>query len=277
MAEDELEYFIEHRDKKYLFAFLDILAYSSKVRVKSAEDYIGDFIADIMAIEQEYVPEALNVVRNKQGLVSKVNTLIFSDSFCLYWEIGDYEDIEKNINGEEFRILFDDVVDFICDIQNRALNANILFRGAFSIGRHYEHNNVTVSEALVKAHDAEGYTINGPRIGIDLSQENEFFNEPDFAQNLISSGRMKQEGNILYIDYLQMFRRVNTWHPLNKTVEMITIKNNKNSYFDNISLIEQDNFISPDKKPHIIEKYNWLKKYHNDKCEELGYPEYVIE
>lgn len=273
----QLEYFIEARDKKYLFVFLDILAYSSNVRVKNTEGTIHEFISDIISIEENYVPEALNRVKNKQGLISKVNTLIFSDSFCLYWEIGDYEEVENNINKEEFKILFDDVVDFICDIQNQALNANILFRGAFSIGRHYKYNNVTVSEALVKAHDVEGYTIKGPRIGIDLTQDNEFLTETEFVQGLVDSKRMKREDNILYIDYLQMFTRINTGDPLNKELEKITIKNNREAYYSNMSLIERDSFIKQNKKPSIFKKYEWLKEYHNEKCKELGYPYLCIE
>ncbi|MBS4931423.1 MAG: hypothetical protein KH020_08855 [Clostridiales bacterium] len=273
----QLEYFIEARDKKYLFVFLDILAYSSNVRVKNTEGTIHEFISDIISIEENYVPEALNRVKNKQGLISKVNTLIFSDSFCLYWEIGDYEEVENNINKEEFKILFDDVVDFICDIQNQALNANILFRGAFSIGRHYKYNNVTVSEALVKAHDVEGYTIKGPRIGIDLTQDNEFLTETEFVQGLVDSKRMKREDNILYIDYLQMFTRINTGDPLNKELEKITIENNREAYYSNMSLIERDSFIKQNKKPSIFKKYEWLKEYHNEKCKELGYPYLCIE
>ena len=129
----------------------------------------------------------------------------------------------------------------------------------------------------MKAHDAEGYTIKGPRIGIDLTMDNEYITEPEFVQNMIDSGRMKQEGDIIYIDYLQMFRRVNTWHPWNKTVEAMTISNNKKAYYENIKLIEEDNFVLPEKKSGILSKYEWLKDYHNKKCIELGYQEYIIE
>lgn len=87
-----------------MFAFLDILGYSSKIRVKAIEDYLEDFISDIMALQEECVPRALEVVRNKNGRVANVKTMIFSDSFCLYWEIGDYAETDKNISEKEFQI-----------------------------------------------------------------------------------------------------------------------------------------------------------------------------
>jgi hypothetical protein len=274
---ETLDDFIENKDKKYLFAFLDILGYSNKIKVKAAEDYLESFIVDVMALQEDYVPQALNRVRNKDGLVAQVKTMIFSDSFCLYWEIGDYADNEENISENEFQQLFEDVVDFVCDIQCSALNNNILFRGAFSVGRHYMYKNVTVSEALVKAHDIESYHIKYPRIGLDTRQENEFLNNPDFIVKLIKENRMKKEDSILYIDYLQLFRRISTWHPYNKIAECLIIENNKKCYLENINLISNDKTIDEEKKKHILDKYRWLRKYHNMKCNELGYSNLLLE
>lgn len=277
MENKDVVYFLEKGDRKYLLAFLDILGYSSKVSVKVAEDRFDDFVADIMALEENCVPGALDVVRNKVGLVSKVRTLIFSDSVCLYWEIGDYEDDEINITEEQFQELFEDVIDFICDLQYRVLHYNILFRGAFAIGRHYQCKNVTVSEALVKAHDVEGGSMKFPRVGVDITQDNEFLNNIDFLKKLVRDGRMKQDGNVFYVDYLQMFERINTWHPCNKLIEQMTLRNNRECYLNNIAFVEEKISTDEVKKIAILDKYRWLKEYHNQKCKELRYPELTIE
>lgn len=115
-----------------------------------------------------------------------------------------------------------------------------------------------------------------PRIGFDVTQDNEYLSNPEFIQNLINEKRMKKEDNILYIDYLQMFKSVNTWHPLNKTVEVMVLENNRKCYAENIALIEADLTIKEEKKPSILKKYEWLKGYYNEKCKELGYPNLII-
>lgn len=88
---------------------------------------------------------------------------------------------------------------------------------------------------------------------------------------------MIKDEDILYVDYLGMFRRVNTSHPLNKVVEKNSITYNRKSYQENIKLIDEDTFIAEKSKKGIIEKYVWLKEYHNSKCKQLGYLDLIIE
>jgi hypothetical protein len=46
---------------------------------------------------------------------------------------------------------------------------------------------------------------------------------------------------------------------------------------ENHNLISNDKTIDEEKMDHILDKYRWLKKYHNIKCNELGCPNLLLE
>jgi hypothetical protein len=89
-------------DKKYLFVFLDHLGFSNKVLRATENDGWLSFCADMGIIIDESLQNILSKCQQWNSPISKVRRKRFSDSICLFWEIGDYEDENNYYTTEEF-------------------------------------------------------------------------------------------------------------------------------------------------------------------------------
>ena len=263
-------------DKKYLFAFLDHLGFSNKV-LKATENYGWlSFCADMGILIDDNLRHLLNACQQWSSSVSMVREKRFSDSVCLYWEIGDYEDETERCSTSELAELIKDVFFLIANIQMNASIHDALFRGGIAVGHYFEYNNITVSDALVRAHNVEN-SIKIPVVGIDETVWQELHDE-GLHQWFASEGYLaKYSGkkrDFEYIDFINTILKN----------ERITESGFEGMYFTNMRKAILSNWsdvkasmTDRNMSAGLKEKYVWLFEYYNRKCEEKNMIKYAIE
>lgn len=96
-------------NKKYLFVFLDHLGFRNKV-LKASEDYGWlSFCADMEIFINDNLKRLLNKCQQWNTNVSLVRVKRFSDSICVFWEIGDYEEDRNYYDSAELAQLLGEV------------------------------------------------------------------------------------------------------------------------------------------------------------------------
>ena len=259
-------------DKKYLFVFLDHLGFSNKV-LKAADDYgWKSFCADMEILIDDNLKGLLCKCQQWNTNVSLVKVRRFSDSICLFWEIGDYEEDKKYYNAVEMAQLLGQVFFLIASIQMNASIHKALFRGGIAVGHYFEYNDITVSDALVRAHNIEN-SIKIPVVGIDETVWNEVGDKDIHSWYLNERYLANYSGNE-YIDFMNVVLKN----------EMVSKLKLEGMYFNNMKEAILSNWESA--KSTIVNntmnnslkrKYEWLFDYYNKKCIEKKQQKYIIE
>ena len=149
----------------------------------------------------------------------------------------------------------------VSSIQRSGIYEGLIFRGAISIGYHYHNNNVTFSQALVKAYTAESQESCFPRV-IIMSFDDRFILSA-LLDSLISTGYVTEE-DWVYVDYLNtvysgsLFQKsvIKEFFELHKEIIINGLRQNKNN-------------------EDVVAKYRWLANYHNNRLRS-EYKEYMI-
>lgn len=261
-------------EKKYFFVFLDQLGFSNKV-LKAVEDrdWIGIW-AEIGILIDSSLSDTLKACQCWEGPISSVKEKRFSDSICLYWEIGDYGDSKDYYTKEEKKKLFQDILFLMSNVQMRSSIHKTLFRGGIAVGHYYEKDEILISDALVRAHNIEN-SIKNPVIGIDNSVwkeiDDESFHEELITQKWLVAG----DNGIEYIDFIDVaFKNKN-------------IRDNKwrSIFLNNFKKAIESNWIEAKVKTEknggrmsssLKGKYSWLVNYYNKKCEKLQLAECAV-
>lgn len=262
-------------NKKYLFVFLDHLGFSNKV-LKATEDYGWlSFCADMEIFINDNLKRLLNKCQQWNTNVSLVRVKRFSDSICLFWEIGDYEEDRNYYDSAELAQLLGEVFFLVANIQMNASINNALFRGGIAVGHYFEYNDVTVSDALVRAHNIEN-TIKIPVVGIDETVWKELGDEDIHKWYLNEKYLSNYSGkvNFEYIDFINVVLK-------NEKVSELKLEG---IYFDNMKKAILSNWESAKStiidntiNPSLKRKYEWLFEYYNGKCVEKNQLKYIIE
>lgn len=254
-------------DKKYLFVFLDHLGFSNKV-LNATEDYGWlSFCADMGILIDDDLKNLLNKCQRWNSPVSMVREKRFSDSICLFWEIGDYEEEKNYYSASEFAELLRDIFFLIGNIQMNASIHEALFRGGIAVGHYFEYNNITVSDALVRAHNIEN-SIKIPAVGVDESVWKELRDE-NIHEWFINEGylakHLEPQREFEYIDFINAVLKnenISKFH-----MEGMYFTNMKKAILANWSNAKET-MVNEKMSTGLKEKYEWLFEYFNRKCNE---------
>jgi hypothetical protein len=226
-------------------------------------------------IIDESLQNILSKCQQWNSPVSEVREKRFSDSICLFWEIGDYEDEKNYYTTEELAELIRDIFFLIGNIQMNASVHEALFRGGVAVGHFFEYNDITVSDALVRAHNIEN-SIRIPAVGVDKSVWEEVGNEDIhkwFANEGYLAKHLEKQKEFEYIDFINAVFK-------NENISKLHLEGR---YFLNMKKAILSNWINAKDnmkdKMHssLKEKYEWLFEYYNRKCDEKKQMKYAIE
>lgn len=248
---------------KNICAFIDILGY--KNIVEEAEKDKENPIKTIKKLEniiQECIKEQIERFGEMDENI-KFDYTIFSDCICIVTPIKyelsedprftyskDYSDDYINANQKRLYL----IVLLLADIQMLALEHNIIFRGAITVGNHYSSENVMFSNALVKAYTAESKYAIYPRIILDNTHDNDFLNLYQVINAMVHNGLTVRDKDIVFIDYVG---RINNMRMIGPGFTERHLSYHKKFIEDNLTIYRDD------KK--VLKKYIWLAKYHNFK------------
>ena len=262
------------KNKKYLFVFLDHLGFSNKVLKATENNEWLSFCTDMGILIDENLKNTLNKCQQWNSPVSLVREKHFSDSICLFWEIGDY-DKKDYYSQSELAVLLRDIFFLIANIQMNASIHEAIFRGGVAVGHYFEYNDITVSDALVRAHNIEN-SIKIPAVGIDESVWTEIGDE-NIHRWYFDEGYLKkhmEKQSFEYIDFINVILKNET--VLKLKMEGMYFMNFKNAVLSNWSAAkatmknEKMNF-------SLKKKYEWLFEYYNTKCAEKDQLKYAME
>ena len=108
-------------------------------------------------------------------------------------------------SDNKFAQLLGEVFFLVANIQMNASIHNALFRGGIAVGHYFEYNDVTVSDALVRAHNIEN-SIKIPVVGIDETVWKEVDDENIHKRYLNERYLANYSGkeNFEYIDFINV-------------------------------------------------------------------------
>ena len=223
-----------------LVAFLDILGFKALALQDKTEA-----LKSINFID-ERINHILNIINKEHD--KTFSTKLFSDCICLSCEYT-----IENL----FYILYESAF-----IQLYLSCEGIFLQGGLSKGNHFENERMIFSPGLIKAYELEQSAIY-PRIIIDPDLIAEMMEDNNFYY-AIYAGFKKQDFLIespdghFAVDYLNSLYE--------DGIEQIDVlKDHKKAI---MTKVKQNN-----ENIKVLEKYNWLAKYHNHKFEEFFNPE----
>lgn len=228
---------MESRYSKNLCAFIDILGYKQLVESaeKSNEPLKIIFNLENMISEaiEKYI-ESRNKYKDLQ-----ISYEIFSDSIIITSALNEDE------TEEDMCMKIFDLALIVAGIQVQALNWDILFRGAISIGNHYRSSKVMFSKALTNAYMAEENNAIFPRVIIDTqNSKDKIFNSKRVLDGLLNTGLLAKYNDIYFIDYLGRAKSIG-----------ILGEEHRKMIISNLDKYKESE--------RVFEKYIWLASYYN--------------
>ena len=241
-----------------LVSFIDILGFKSIVKNKSAEE-----IYKILEKLRNFTDASgrFKTPYSSESPISEAYAYSISDAVV---RVRPYKTTYRD--GALFREL-----SYLVLAQTDLLNEGILIRGGLAIGKCYigsdnDNGFPVFGPALIKAYEAEECS-KYPRIIVekevieafdkteDFIAEQHKYNR-DFETKMVAEFLKKEkeeEKEKYFIDYLLAFEHE---HGLSYTYFYFLKKH--------AELIRK-NFLDNSDSPKVLEKLEWLKKYHNDK------------
>jgi uncharacterized protein YjbI with pentapeptide repeats len=172
--------------------------------------------------------------------------------------------------------LIRDVFFLIGNIQMNASVHEALFRGGVAVGHFFDYNDITVSDALVRAHNIEN-SIRIPAVGVDKSVWKEVGNEDIhkwFANEGYLAKHLEKQKEFEYIDFINAVLKNDNISKL--CLEGMYFSNMKKAILSNW-INAKDNMINDKMHSSLKEKYEGLFEYYNRKCDEREQMKYAIE
>lgn len=242
--------------RKCVLAFLDILGFKNIVAsVGTSSERAMQFVHSLDRIINSCIDNCIECQKQQIDALN-IQYSIFSDSICLWCFIDEDEHFSQNgkYSYEYISKCYSATLtlcQIIANIQIRGLSEGIIFRGAISIGQHYCCNNVTFSNALVKAYIAESTFSTYPRVILFSFDDDCILTA--LLDSLLHTGYVTEE-DWVYIDYLRVL-----YPTLRFQYDLIAadLELHKNLIIKGLCDNSDD--------PRVLEKYNWLAKYHNSR------------
>lgn len=259
--------------KKYLFAYLDIMGFSERIRKSTKSRWEQDGIYQLLSVNDFYT----KLVRNegKQHFPRRPNSFAFSDNIII------------NIEGFSNK-LFNRFVHVITFFQWQAIDFYSFLRGAIVLDNHYQNKRVFFGPAIVRAYEMEKNKAYWPRVIISdeiidkLSTRNKHY--------LFQAALTKDSNGTVFIDYLRylflnkLYEESLETDSVTKPVEEISsnkrgepvikinvdllgpyfvFKQHKSAIWSSIRSTEK----KPD--PSVIRKLRKVANYHNETIDKL--------
>ena len=245
--------------KNHVVLFLDILGYSNLLTscgdVQAENEYLKK-IRGLISNLLEYIEKkfaATDQRKNNMNL-SRFKSLLFSDNILFF---APYEDETDLIN------LYMNLLYGLSEFLLQYNKGDIFFRGGISKGNLFydEELHFVFGSGLVKAVSLEK-KAEYPRIAID-----ENLNPP-----FILTGIEKDENNIWYLDYLSLGHCLmfDPDYPQPPYEYFLSCLEEQKSAITNALQKNRND-------AHILKKYKWLAKYHNDFCNKKNIADLLIE
>lgn len=244
--------------KKYFIAYFDILGYINYVNSSSDNElYLAQTlrkIIDFINFRDEKAEQLDDGYRHKFRC--------FSDNFILCSEKYDQSLIE-DIAWLQFNLVID----------------NIFVRGSFSYGELHIDRDFIFGKGIINAYKVESSVAIFPRVVVDNTYTiKAYFPDDDNASKaqltaLKYSGFIKTDfDGIHFIDYLNVAKlKSDIGHWKFENGFPAELENHKKNIVKNMAEQSKHN------KLDILQKYMWLKNYHNSFCIEHGFNDILIQ
>jgi len=244
--------------KKYFIAYFDILGYIDYVNSSSDNElYLAKTLRktiDFINFRDEQAKQLDNEYKYKFRC--------FSDNFILCSEKYDQSLIE-DIAWLQFNLALD----------------NIFVRGSFSYGELHIDRDFIFGKGIINAYKIESSVAIFPRVVIDNTYTiKTCFPDDDIASEaklttLKYFGFIKTDfDGIHFIDYLDVAKlKSDIGHWKFEDGFRAELENHKKNIVNNIAEHSKQN------KSAILQKYMWLKNYHNSFCMKHGFCDIVVQ
>jgi len=224
---------IEYTDR--LVAFVDILGFKNLINAKDVDviKIIKKLDDNFGEIEEAYGDD-----------FSLLSVRKFSDCMCVSCELSD-EGIRQMLVALAF-------YQALSSMSFSTLGG-IFFRGAITIGKHFESSHMIFSKGLVDAYHFEKDRAKYPRILIDDKVDDRIKTVIDpHLRNILCKLVARSPDTVRFLDYLQI------------TID-ISLEERENVFRLHKKSILSQIAANDDRK--ILEKYMWLSDYHNEKLQ----------
>lgn len=273
---------------EYLVAFVDLLGFGKKVLAVKTDDELQKIHKTVQFVHETFGKKPKDQYEEYERDVSNRNILSLSDSLV----------IATALNSPVSKIMgtFDNWCDEVHNLgMNQAICAanGIFLRGGLSKGQFYFDDDILLSQAQVHAYKIESETAKYPVICLDDSAFNFFISHRDnqnYAKEINPTKRLfmkysPKDGERQYcIDYIRIgigaaydeftWTDKNEWREAppdlrDKVREEISIRNSKKFIAHHKKAVKNELNINADNPdPRVMEKYQWLRKYHNEAAQE---------
>ncbi|MDR0915845.1 MAG: hypothetical protein LBN02_01475 [Oscillospiraceae bacterium] len=277
-ADDKSEYAMG-LPQAHLIAYFDMLGYKKAVE-NNEKEYFGKFVRAMLSLHLNmHTVYATDLIRYLKEPIeyNPIKYKVFSDNIVLYCPFPS-DNNSKNV-------LLYRMADSCLNIQCHFSRIGIPIRGAITVGNISANKDVIFGAGLIRAVDLERIA-KYPRIIIDTIIE---------TDNL-SYVQVMHDGEWLFLDYLSYYylRQANINRmPEKERKALEKLYENLQHQYSGIGNTNVDNhdytgqlnsFLCRHKElvesmannGEIVEKYNWLKSYHNAFAHDHGYEELTV-
>jgi len=244
--------------KKYFIAYFDVLGY---------EDYVYSDNNSAIHLAQTLRKsiEFINARNKKAEQLDKEYAYkfrCFSDNFLLCSKYD--QDLIESIAWLQFNLALD----------------NIFVRGSFSFGELHFDKDFVFGKGIINAHKIESKVAIFPRIVVDntytaatstsLSDNDDTLERGTVPVEYIGQIKSDFDG-INFIDYLDCAKlKSDIGHWKFENGFCVELENHKKNIVRNIEKYSQGY------NPTVLQKYKWLRNYHNNFCSEQGYSDIIV-
>lgn len=246
----------------HIILFLDVMGYKSHIKsfgtdidkqnqyLKKIHNLMED-LSGFITYRNEYIDKNLDSYNCLK--LTRFQWITFSDNIMFF---APYKD-DVDAGNLTYNLLYG-LSEFFMQYEME----DIFLRGGLTRGELYFDNDLhfVFGSGLVKAYELEGEAF-APRIKLDES----------LNISKIMIGVEKGDDGNWYFDYLKLFY-ARFYHGKNEEQQR---------YFFQCLQSHKDNIVKAIKKygdiKELLQKYEWLKKYHNDFCFNLEFDNYIIK
>lgn len=245
----------------HIILFLDVMGYKSHIKsfgtdidkqnqyLKKIHNLMED-LSGFITYRNEYIDKNLDSYNCLK--LTRFQWITFSDNIMFF---APYKD-DVDAGNLTYNLLYG-LSEFFMQYEME----DIFLRGGLTRGKLYFDNDLhfVFGSGLVKAYELEGEAF-APRIKLDES----------LNISKIMIGVEKDDDGNWYFDYLKLFY-ARFYYGKNEEQQR---------YFFQCLQSHKDNIVKAIKKygdiKELLQKYEWLKKYHNDFCFDLKFDNYII-
>ena len=246
----------------HIILFLDVMGYKSHIKsfgtdidkqnqyLKKIHNLMED-LSRFITYRNEYIDKNLDSYNCLK--LTRFQWITFSDNIMFFAPYND----DVDAGNLTYNLLYG-LSEFFMQYEME----DIFIRGGLTRGKLCFDNDLhfVFGSGLVKAYELEGEAF-APRIKLDES----------LNISKIMIGVEKDDDGNWYFDYLKLFY-ARFYHGKNEEQQR---------YFFQCLQSHKDNIVNAIKKygdiKELLQKYEWLKKYHNDFCFILEFDNYIIK